>query len=105
MDETIAQAQAAASRASIVLSQDEIPAESITAEVNPRKCTGCAVCTEVCAYNAVAVDPDTEKAVVNEAMCKGCGACVAGCRSDAITLKNMGNEQIMAELETIMDSW
>ncbi len=105
MDETIAQAQAAAARASIVLSQDEIPAESITAVVNPQKCTGCAVCTEVCAYNAVTVDPDTEKAVVNEAMCKGCGACVAGCRSDAITLKNMGNEQIMAELETIMDNW
>ncbi len=105
MDETIAQAQAAASRASIVLSQDEIPAESITAQVDPRKCTGCAVCTEVCAYNAVSIDEATEKAVVNEAMCKGCGACVAGCRSDAITLKNMGNEQIMAELETIMDNW
>ncbi len=105
MDEAIAQAQAAAARASIILSQDEIPAESVTAVVDARKCTGCAVCTEVCAYNAVTIDPATDKAVVNEAMCKGCGACVAGCRSDAITLKNMGNEQIMAEIETIMDNW
>jgi heterodisulfide reductase subunit A-like polyferredoxin len=32
-------------------------------------------------------------------MCKGCGACVAGCRSDAITLKNIGNEQLMAAVD------
>ncbi len=105
VEETIAQAQAAASRAAMVLSRDSVPAESITAEVNPMKCTGCAVCTKVCAYHAVVMDGKTGKAVVDTGMCKGCGACVAACRSDAITLKNLGNEQIMAAVEAAMESW
>ncbi len=105
VEETIAQAQAAASRAAMVLARDSVPAESITAEVNPMKCTGCAVCTKVCAYHAVVMDEKTGKAVVDTGMCKGCGACVAGCRSDAITLKNLGNEQIMAAVEAAMESW
>ena len=103
VEETIAQAKAAASRASIILSKDNIPAESITATVNLMKCTGCAVCTKVCAYHAVHIDENSGKAVVDTGLCKGCGACVAGCRSDAITLKNLGNEQIMAALEAALE--
>ncbi len=99
LEETIAQAKAAAARATIVLSQDEVPAESITALVNPAKCVGCGVCVEVCAYNAISMDEDKNISVVNADLCKGCGACVAGCRSDALTLRNIGNEQIMAAVE------
>ena len=103
VEETISQAQAAAARASLVLSRDAVPAESVTAVVNVMKCTGCAVCTQVCAYHAVTIDKNTEKAVVDTGLCKGCGACVAGCRSDAITIKNLGNEQIMAAVEAAME--
>ncbi len=103
MDETIAQAQAAAARAAIVLSQDAVPAESITAEVDSRKCTACGVCEKVCPYHAVSLDPQQGVAVVDTGLCKGCGACVAGCRSDAVTLKNIGNEQIMAAVEAAVD--
>ncbi len=103
VEETIAQAKAAASRAGLVLSRGAVPAESITAVVNIQKCTGCSVCTQVCAYHAVNMDPNTRKAVVDTGLCKGCGACVAGCRSDAITLKNLGNEQIMAAVEAAME--
>ncbi len=103
VEETIAQAKAAASRAAIVLSREKVPAESITAIVNPMKCTGCALCTLVCPYHAVGIDENTGKAVVDTALCKGCGACVAGCRSDAITLKNLGNEQIMAAVEAALE--
>ncbi len=105
MDETIAQAKAAAARASIILAQDAIPAESITAVVEQRKCVGCGVCTMVCAYNAIQLDENSSLARVDTAMCKGCGACVAGCRSDAVTLKNIGNEQIMAAIEATMETY
>lgn len=98
MEESLSQAKAAASRASIILAHDAVPAESVTAVVNPAKCTGCGVCVEVCAYNAVSLD-DNNISVVTTGMCKGCGACVAGCRSDAVTLKNVGNEQIMAAVD------
>ncbi len=103
VEETIAQAKAAASRAAIILSRDSVPAESVTATVNPMKCTGCAVCTKVCAYHAIHIDENSSKAIVDSGLCKGCGACVAGCRSDAITLKNLGNEQIMAALEAALE--
>ena len=103
VEETISQAQAAASRASLVLSRDAVPAESVTAVVNVMKCTGCAVCTQVCAYHAVTIDKNNGKAVVDTGLCKGCGACVAGCRSDAITIKNLGNEQLMAAVEAAME--
>jgi len=99
LEETIAQAKAAAARATIVLSRDEVPAESITAQVSEAKCTGCGVCVKVCAYSAVSMDEERNVAVVNTDLCKGCGACVAGCRSDAMTLMNLGNEQIMAAVE------
>jgi heterodisulfide reductase subunit A2 len=70
----------------------------VTAVVTAVKCTGCGLCVEVCAYNAVSLD-ENGVSVVNTSMCKGCGACVAGCRSDAISLKNIGNEQIMAAVD------
>jgi heterodisulfide reductase subunit A len=98
MEEAIAQAKAAAARAAIILAHDEVPAESVTAVVNPAKCTGCGLCVEVCAYHAVSLDANGVS-TVNTSMCKGCGACVAGCRSDAITLKNIGNEQLMAAVD------
>ncbi len=103
LEETIAQAKAAAARATIVLSQDEVPAESITAMVNEAKCTGCGVCVTVCAYSAVSMDEDNNVAEVNTDLCKGCGACVAGCRSDAMTLMNVGNEQLMAAVEAAFE--
>ena len=87
-----------------ILSQDAVPAESVTAMVNPAKCTGCGVCVEVCAYNAVSLD-DNGISVINTSMCKGCGACVAGCRSDAVTLKNIGNEHVMAAVDAAFENW
>ncbi len=98
IEEAIAQAKAAAARASIILAHDAVPAESVTAVVTVAKCTGCGLCVTVCAYNAVNLD-DNGISVVNTSMCKGCGACVAGCRSDAISLKNIGNEQLMAAVD------
>ena len=101
LEESVAQAKAAAARAAIILSREEIPAESITAVVNPGKCTGCGVCQQVCPYHAIAVGADG-KAQVDTGLCKGCGACVAGCRSDAVTLGNLGNQEIMAQIEAAL---
>jgi heterodisulfide reductase subunit A len=105
IDESIAQAKAAAARAVTVLSQDTVPSESITAAVNLSKCTGCGVCADICPYHAMSLDPVSARAVVETSLCKGCGACVAGCRSDAVSLKNVGNEQIIFAVEAAMEVW
>ncbi len=96
MEESISQAKAAASRACTVLAKDTIEAEGIIATVNPNRCTGCELCIQVCAYNAIEIE-ETKMgriAKVNSALCKGCGACAATCRCSAIDVKGFTDHQI-----------
>jgi heterodisulfide reductase subunit A len=97
LDEAIAQAQAAASRAVTVLTSTELTVGGVVAEIVQPRCTGCNVCVTVCPYQAIALD-DHGKAVVNEALCKGCGTCVASCRSGAPQLKGFTNAGIFAQI-------
>jgi heterodisulfide reductase subunit A len=104
IDETIAQAHAAASRACTVLTKEIIEVEGTIPRVNIARCTACGLCESVCAYKAVAVEVVDQRrgtlaAQVNEALCKGCGACAAGCRSGAIDLQGFADKQIMAVIE------
>jgi heterodisulfide reductase subunit A len=101
ISETIIQANAAASRASIVLSKEVVELEGTVSRVNKDKCSGCGLCEAVCAFKAINIDPENNIAVVNEALCKGCGACVASCRPGAIDLQGFSNKQILAMLDTI----
>ncbi|MCK5329087.1 MAG: CoB--CoM heterodisulfide reductase iron-sulfur subunit A family protein, partial [Candidatus Latescibacteria bacterium] len=101
IDETIAQAYAAAARAATVLSRDTIEAEGKTAQVDERMCVGCGMCEAVCPYSAVEVDAERMIAVVNEVICKGCGACSATCRSGAIDVRGFADEQILAAIDAL----
>jgi heterodisulfide reductase subunit A len=101
IDESITQANAAVSRASTILSKDEIEAEGTISSVDPALCSACSMCEALCAYKAIEVKVINEKtgqkaAVVTAAMCKGCGACAANCRSSAIDLKGFTNNQLAA---------
>lgn len=109
VEESIAQAQAAVSRACTILSKDYVEAAGTTAEVNEFTCVGCGTCVSVCAYSAIEL---VEKKVmgkvkvvasVNPALCKGCGACAAACRSNSIDLKGFTNDEVVEEVEAI--SW
>jgi heterodisulfide reductase subunit A len=97
IEESIAQAQAAASRAVTVLTSTELQVGGVVAEVDQRRCTGCNVCVTVCPYRAIDLD-DNEKAVANEALCKGCGTCVSSCRSEAPQLRGFTNAGIFSQI-------
>ena len=97
MEEAIAQAQAAASRAVTVLTKTQMTVGGVVADINKNRCTGCNVCVTVCPYQAIALD-ENEKAVVNEALCKGCGTCVSSCRSGAPQLRGFTNAGIFAQI-------
>lgn len=101
IDESITQAKAAASRALTFLNKKAILAEGTICEVNDSRCTGCGYCEEICAYNAIEVDPEKEIAVVNDALCKGCGACVASCRCAALDLRGFSNEQLFSAFDAL----
>jgi heterodisulfide reductase subunit A len=94
VDESIAQAQAAAARAVTLLSAKTIAVSGTVAQVNPRLCCSCGVCVSVCPYSAPRFSEKTDKAEIESALCKGCGLCVASCRSGAIALKGFDDDQI-----------
>ena len=101
MDESIAQGQAAASRAATLLSRKNIFTSGAVAETNPINCTSCGICASICPYKAPTYKknvPFAGKAEINPVLCKGCGLCVASCRSGAIHLKGFDNDQIFAQI-------
>jgi len=102
IDESSAQAQAAASRAATILVKDFVTAEGIVCSVDESICSGCGVCELVCPFKAVQVDEEKKVAKVNEALCKGCGACGAACPSGVISMNHFEDEQIMAQIEALM---
>ena len=102
IDESIAQAQAAASGICRLFAKTEIQTLGNTAAVDTRLCSACGVCVTVCPYNApdfIEEGRDKGKAAVNPVLCKGCGVCVASCRSGAAGLAGFEEEQIMAMVD------
>jgi len=102
IDESIAQAQAAASGVTRLFSKDEIKTLGNTAWADADLCSACGVCTIVCPYNApsfITQGKNIGRAEINPVLCKGCGLCVASCRSGAIGLKGFEEEQIMAMID------
>ncbi|MDD1755263.1 MAG: 4Fe-4S binding protein, partial [Methanomassiliicoccales archaeon] len=100
VDEVIAQASGAATRATMVISKEFVETEGITAAVNPNRCTGCELCIQVCPFGAI--DKVDGKAKVNEALCKGCGTCNAVCKSGAIRQKGFRDEQIIEVIDALL---
>jgi heterodisulfide reductase subunit A len=104
IEESIAQACAAASRASTILSKSKLEMEGIVANVNEDLCSGCRVCENLCAYKAIEIQTKNGKpmAHVLEALCKGCGTCGAACPTKAITCGHFTTEEIMAQIDALL---
>jgi heterodisulfide reductase subunit A len=100
--ESIAQAQAAASRAATILAKEVILSEGIVAAIDAYACSGCQLCIHVCPYEAIAFDEEREVARVNELLCKGCGNCAAVCPSAACSLRGFEDKHILAQIEAFV---
>ena len=100
IDESVAQAQAAASHALTILTQEELRAGGPVCTVRARRCSGCGLCEQVCPYQAIAVGEEGV-AVVNQALCKGCGVCVSSCRSGALDLGGVSDQQTWSLIQAL----
>jgi heterodisulfide reductase subunit A-like polyferredoxin len=100
--ETVAQAYAAAARACSIISHKELMTEAVVAEVNPRWCTGCGMCEEICQYEAARLNPATGKSEVTAVLCQGCGACAAACPSEAIKLKGFEAKNVISMVDAAL---
>jgi heterodisulfide reductase subunit A len=101
IDETIAQARAAAGRAATVLSQTHLVIPGQVSKVDPNRCVACATCVKVCPYGAPMIN-DLKKAEIQGAKCMGCGSCAAVCPRRAITLWHQEDRQVTAMLDELL---
>ncbi|MDZ4165428.1 MAG: FAD-dependent oxidoreductase [Smithellaceae bacterium] len=102
LNETIAQAQAAAARATTILSRDTLLAGGVVAKVDGERCAACLTCVRVCPYEVPVINASGE-AEIDILQCKGCGSCVAECPARAIDLLHFRDSQLVAKSRALMD--
>ncbi len=102
ISETIAQAQAAASRATTFLSSPYLTLSAVTAHVDADRCAACLVCVRSCAYDVPRINADGVSEI-DEALCHGCGACVAECPAKAIELNWYEDNQILSKVDALLE--
>ncbi len=104
VDESIAQAAAAAARAAIPLAKGKVEVEPIVSSVDEDACFGCGICEYLCPYNAIRVSQTAQgkKAETISASCKGCGVCATHCPRKAITMGRFTSEQIEAQIHAMV---
>jgi heterodisulfide reductase subunit A len=115
--ETVGMASGAAVKVAGLFSNDELVREPLIAVVNRSAppvfstCVGCFMCQTACPYNAIereeikGRDGKVIKTVakVNPGLCQGCGTCVAFCRSKSIDIQGYSNEQMFAEVMSLLN--
>ncbi|UCF33531.1 MAG: CoB--CoM heterodisulfide reductase iron-sulfur subunit A family protein [Phycisphaerales bacterium] len=100
--DTVAQASAAAAKASVFLAYDKVKLDPVTAVVDALKCRGCGTCVDICPYHAgelVESGPGVYVAEINASLCKGCGTCGSWCPSGAITCRHFTDRQVHAMID------
>jgi heterodisulfide reductase subunit A-like polyferredoxin len=110
LDETITQAQAAASRAAITLSNKTMLTNARVAVVNSEQCVGCLTCVRICPYEVPKIDGGQSgaggiigSAYIEPAVCHGCGSCAAECPAQAIQLMHYKDAQILVKLDALFN--
>jgi len=100
--EAALQALAAAAKASVIISKNEIEREPFVAVVDAAKCTKCGRCIPVCPYGAILGEVRKDIEFVTAA-CQGCGTCVAECTVDgALTQEGFTDRQITAQVDAAL---
>ncbi|HTY25556.1 MAG TPA: FAD-dependent oxidoreductase [Desulfomonilaceae bacterium] len=103
IDEALAQATAAAQRAAIMLSKDEMTFSGVISKVEPEKCAACLTCVRLCPYGAPRITEE-HKAEIVPALCQGCGICASVCPGKAIDLQHFTDDQVIQEIDTLLEA-
>jgi heterodisulfide reductase subunit A len=104
IDESIAQATAAAQRASIILSQKELTFPGVISKVDPAKCAVCLTCVRMCPYGAPFINEEIHAAEIVPALCQGCGICSSVCPGSAIDLQHFTDDQVFEEIDALLET-
>jgi heterodisulfide reductase subunit A-like polyferredoxin len=102
ISESIAQAQAAASRATTFLAKSEIRLSAITAKVDTDYCIKCLTCVRSCPFEVPAFNAVVGLIEIDEALCHGCGICAGVCPRQAVGLSLYEDDQILCNIEALL---
>ncbi|MCL1937047.1 MAG: CoB--CoM heterodisulfide reductase iron-sulfur subunit A family protein [Candidatus Azobacteroides sp.] len=116
--DTVSAASGAAAKIIGLFSNSELTREPTIAVVNRipthdiSTCVGCFLCETACPYQAIEREEIKNRqgeviklvARVNPGLCQGCGTCVSFCRSKSIDMQGFSNEQMFAEVMSVVTS-
>ena len=102
--DAVAQAEGAASAASIPIHIGKVELEPYFAQCIEENCAGCGMCVNLCPYKALSLVEKEGKRVmeVTEAKCKGCGTCGGFCPGGAIWMQHFATPQIIAQIDAFL---
>jgi len=104
IEESIAQALAAAGKAGALLARETIVTPGVIAQVNESVCVGCGLCAELCPFSAIEIikTEDGRKAHVIDVACKGCGVCAATCYRHAVGINAFTDDQLGSQVKAFL---
>jgi heterodisulfide reductase subunit A len=100
--DTVAQASAAAAKASVFLAHDRALQHPAIAVLDQEVCKFCGQCAAVCPFNAIRWEKKHPAEII-EAMCAGCGTCAATCKFGAITMLHFSDDQMLSQVRALLD--
>ena len=110
IQDTVAQASGAASRAAAILCKPTLTVEPHIANVDEDLCSGCGMCVTICPAKAInRVEKQQShgntvlRACVDEGLCQGCGLCVSTCPSGAIQQRGFKDKQLIPMINEIIE--
>jgi heterodisulfide reductase subunit A-like polyferredoxin len=103
ISETIAQAQAAASRATTLLAKSEIKLSAIKAKLDTDYCVKCLTCVRSCPFEVPSFNEEEKVIEIDEAICQGCGVCTAVCPRQTIQLGFYEDNQLTSKIDALLE--
>ncbi len=104
VQESMAQALAAAGRAAIILCRDHLVLDRPMAHLDPVACDHCGQCVDVCPVRAITMEEISvqgqvaQRVMINSALCTGCGICQGTCPKRGVAVTGFSPAQLGAQV-------